>query len=161
MSISAHLSGAQPMDVYLNYRKKVMRTITHSHYTAHTEPLLKELKLNLVNVSDMFSVIFIKCIHKLSHDDLSLYFDIYRSYLNKIVTPYSLRKHPFPLPVIAHTFAESSLVFQLVKMKNNISVNDTLILKKIEVCKVNISSFINCSSSLNHFLLIIVYTSVS
>ena len=49
-----------------------------------------------------------------------------------IKTPYSLRMHPLPLPVIAHTFAESSLVFQLVNMKNNISVNDTLILKKIE-----------------------------
>ena len=74
----------------------------------------------------------LKFLHKLSHYDLPLYFDIYRSYLNKIVTPYLLRKHPLPLPVIAHTFAESSLVFQLVIMKNNISVNNTLILKKIE-----------------------------
>ena len=111
-------------------QKKAIRTITYSHYIAHTEPLMKEL--NLLNVSDMFSLKILKCLHKLSHDDLPLYFDIYRSYLNKIVTPYSLRKHPLPLPVIAHTFVESSLVFQLVKMKNNISVNDTLILKKIE-----------------------------
>ena len=73
-----------------------------------------------------------KIVNTLSHDDLSLYFDINRSFLNKIDTPYSLRKHPLPLPVIPHTFSESSLVFQLVKMKNNISVNDTLILKKIE-----------------------------
>ena len=64
--------------------------------------------------------------------DLPLYVDIYRSDLNGIVTPYSLRKHLLPLPLIAHTFVESSLVFQLVTMKNNISVNDTLILKKIE-----------------------------
>ena len=83
-------------------------------------------ELNLLNVSDMFSLKILKFIHKLSHDHLPLYFDIYRSHFNKIVTPYSLRKHPLPLPVIAHTFAESSLVFQLVKMKNNISVNDTL-----------------------------------
>ena len=33
---------------------------------------------------------------------------LYRSYLNKIVTPYSLRKHALPLPDIAHTFAGSS-----------------------------------------------------
>ena len=145
-------------------------------------------------------------LHTLSHDDLPHYSDIYRPYLNKIVTPYSLRKHPFPLPIIDHTFTESSLALQLVKMKNNISVNDTLILKKIEersnshsgfstyvkipcyqdiimnalyshvahantngiinlVCfynsfKVNTYSLINCSSSLNHFLLIIVYTFV-
>ena len=107
-----------------------MRTGTHSHYIAHTEPLMKEL--NLLNMSDMFSLKILKFQHKLSHDDLPVYLDRYRSYLNKIITPYSLRKHPLPLPVIAHTFAESSLVFQLVKMKNNISVNDTLIMKKIE-----------------------------
>ena len=89
-------------------------------------------ELNLLNVSDMFSLKILNFLHKLSHDDLPLYFDIYRSYLNKIVTPYSLGMHPLPLPVIAHTFAESSLVFHLVKMKNNISVNDTLILKRIE-----------------------------
>ena len=112
------------------FHKKALRTITHSNYIAHTEPLLKGL--NLLNVSDMFFLKILKCLHTLSHDDLPLYFDIYRSFLNKIVTPYSLRKHPLPLPVIAHTFAESSLVFQLVKMKNNISVNDTWILKKIE-----------------------------
>ena len=54
-------------------QKKATLTITHSHYIAHTELLMKD---------------------------------------------------PLPLPVIAHTFAESSLVFQLVKMKNNISVNN-------------------------------------
>ena len=54
---------------------KAIRTITHSHYIAHTEPLLQEL--NLPNVSDMFSLsILIKFIHTLSHDDLPLYFDI-------------------------------------------------------------------------------------
>ena len=71
---------------------------------------LKEL--NLQNVSDMFPLKIIKFLLKLSHDDIPVYVDIYRSY-----------KHPLPLPVIAHTFAESSLVFQLVKMKNIISIN--------------------------------------
>ena len=48
----------------------------------------------------------------------------------KTVTPYSGSKTPLPLPVIAQTFAESSLVFQLVKIKNNISVNDTVEISK-------------------------------
>ena len=47
-----------------------IRTITHSHYIAHTEPLMKEL--NLLNVSDMFSLQILKCLHKLPHDDLPL-----------------------------------------------------------------------------------------
>ena len=59
-----------------------------------------------------------------------MFFLFILTYLNKIITPYSLRKHPLPLPAIAHNFAESSLVFQLVKMKTNISINDTLILKR-------------------------------
>ena len=45
-------------------------------------------ELNLLNLSDMFSIKILQFIHKFSHDDLPLYFDIYRSYLNKIVTPY-------------------------------------------------------------------------
>ena len=61
-------------------QKKTIRTITHSHYFAHTEPLMKEL--NLLNVSDMFFLKILKFLNKLSHDDLPLYFDIYRSHLN-------------------------------------------------------------------------------
>ena len=69
-----------------------------------------------------------KCVHKPSHNDLPLYFNIISIIsILKIVMPYSL-----PLPVIAHTFAKSSLIFQLVNMKNNKSVNDSLILKRIK-----------------------------
>ena len=35
-------------------QKKAIHTITHSHYIAHTEPLMKEL--NLLNGSEMFSL---------------------------------------------------------------------------------------------------------
>ena len=42
-------------------QKKAIRTITHSHYIApYTEPLTKELYL--LNVSDMFSLKFFKCL---------------------------------------------------------------------------------------------------
>ena len=39
-------------------QKIKISTITHSHYIAHTKPLLKEL--NLLNVSDMFSLKILK-----------------------------------------------------------------------------------------------------
>ena len=48
--------------------------------------------------------------------------------LSKIVTPYNLRAHRLPDPHITHIYAESCLVYQLVKMKNSITINDKLIL---------------------------------
>ena len=65
-------------------------------------------------------------LHKLFHTDLL--FDFVIINLSNKVTPYSLRK--LPIPVTAHSFSESALVFQLLKIINNISVNDTLILKR-------------------------------
>ena len=111
-------------------QKKAIRIITHSNYLAHTEPLLKEL--HFLKAEDMFSLNVLKFLHKLSHNTLPPYFNIYRPHLEKIVTPYYLRSHPLPVPTVAHVFAESCLVFQLVKMKNNIKQNDELILRKLD-----------------------------
>ena len=52
--------------------------------------------------------------------------------MNKIKTPYFLRPHPLPAPAVAHVFAESCLIYQLVAMKNEITLNDELILKKLD-----------------------------
>ncbi len=122
-------------------QKRAIRTITHSHYIAHTEPLLKELQL--LNVKDMFSLKILNFLHKLSHNDLPRYFEVYRSHLTKITTPYLLRAHPLPTPPIAHVYAESCLVYQLVQMTNNIRVNYPLILKKIEDKSHSHSGFSN------------------
>ena len=126
-----------------NYKiqKKTIRTITHSNYTAHTEPLLKHLQL--LNVKDMFSLKILKFLHRLSHNELPSYFDLYRPYLRKITTPYSLRQHPLPLPPITHVYAESALIFQLVQMKNNISIYDRLILQKLDDKSHSFSGFGN------------------
>ena len=110
-------------------QKKTIRTITHSNYIAHTEPLLKDLEL--LKVKDMFSLKILKFLYKLSNYELPPYFEIYRPYLNKITTPYLLRPHPLPLPQTTHVYAESALIYQLVQMKNNISRNDKLILQKL------------------------------
>ena len=86
-------------------QKKTIRTITHSDYIAHTEPLLKEL--HLLNVKDMFSLKILKFLRKLSHNELPTYFEVYRPHLKKTVTPYGLRPHPLPTPQVDHVYAET------------------------------------------------------
>ena len=49
--------------------------------------------------------------------------------LSKIVTPYNFRAHRLPVPHITHIYAESCLVYLLIKMKNSITINDKLILQ--------------------------------
>ena len=63
-------------------QKKTIRTITYNNYTAHTEPLLKEL--NLLKVKDMFDLKILKFLFKLYHNELPPYFSIYRVHLEKI-----------------------------------------------------------------------------
>ena len=121
-------------------QKGVIRIITHSHYIAHTEPLFKNLKL--LKVEDMFSLKILQFLHKLAHNELPPYFKVYDPHLSKIVTPYNLRAHPLPVPPITHMYAESCLVYQLVKMKNSITINDRLILKKNEEKSHSHSGFI-------------------
>ena len=70
-------------------QKKAIRTITYSNYIAHSEPLLKELK-----VKDIFQLKILKFLFKLYHNTLPPYFNNYRADLEKIETPYSLRPHP-------------------------------------------------------------------
>ena len=114
------------------FKKKAIRTITHSDYIAHTEPLLKEL--HLLNVRDMFSLKILKFLRKLSHNELPIYFEVYLPHLKKIVTPYIFRPHLLTTPLIATliVYAESCLVYQLVLMINYISREHPLILLKIE-----------------------------
>ena len=62
---------------------------------------------------------------------LPLYFESYKPFLEKIATPYFLHPHPLPLPPTSHVYAESCIIYQLVHMKNIISVNNKLIMQKI------------------------------
>ena len=63
-------------------QKKAIRTITYSHYIAHSEPLLKQL--NLLKVQDLFQLKILKFLFKLYHNKLPPYFNIYRSDLKKL-----------------------------------------------------------------------------
>ena len=105
-------------------QKKVIRTVTRSNYIAHSEPLLKEL--NLLSVKDLMDLKLIKFLHKLYVNKLPIYFNEYMPYLEARETKYNLRPHPLPVPRVAHAFAESCLLYKLVKIKKrtcNISFN--------------------------------------
>ena len=56
-------------------QKKDIRTVTHSNYIAHSEPLLKEL--NLLSVKDLMDLKLIKLLHKLYDSKLPIYFNEY------------------------------------------------------------------------------------
>ena len=106
-------------------QKKAVRTITYSNYIAHSEPLLKEL--NLLKVKDLFELKILKFLFKLYHNNLPPYFNSYRSHLEKIVTPYTLRPHPLPVPRVSHVFAEAGLLYKLVVIKNKFDASDEVI----------------------------------
>ena len=48
------------------------------------------------------------------------YFNSYKSHLEKIVTPYTLRPHPLLVPRVSHVFAEAGLLYKLVLTKINL-----------------------------------------
>ena len=63
-------------------QKKAIRTITYSHYIAHSGPCLKEL--NLLKVKDIFQLKILKYLFKLYRNKLPPYFNIYRSDIKKL-----------------------------------------------------------------------------
>ena len=100
-------------------QKKVICTVTHSNYIAHSEPLLKEL--NLLSVKDLIDLKLIKFLHKLYDNKLPIYFDKYMPYLEARETKSNLRSHPLPVPPVAHAFAESCLLYKLVQIKKDLA----------------------------------------
>ena len=63
-------------------------------------------------------------LHKLAHNNLPTYFDLYRPYLQETITPYKLRSNVLHAPPITHVYAESTLLYQSVQMLNNTMIND-------------------------------------
>ena len=97
-------------------QKRAIRTITHSHYIAHSEPLLKQL--NLLKVKDMIDLKLLKFLHKLNASKIPQYFNSYKPYLEKNETKYNLRPNPLVAPAVNHVYAENLLIYRLVKLKN-------------------------------------------
>ena len=61
MSYGSFIWG-HTFDAIYKLQKKAVRTITHSHYIAHSESLLKQL--NLLNMKDMVDQKLLKFLHK-------------------------------------------------------------------------------------------------
>ena len=117
-------------------QKKAVRIITNSNYIAHSEPLLKELKL--LKVEDIFHLKLLKFYYNLSYNFLPTYFYSYQEFLNgghmPQALPYDLRANARPLvrpPRILHKFSESSVLYQLVKVINHTHVKYPDILMKV------------------------------
>ena len=118
------------LDSIAKFQKRAIRTITNSNFIAHSEPLLKELKL--LNVYDMHDLKILKLVYKLYHNELPIYFDNYRPFLEKIETPYNLRPAPLPVPQVTHVYAEDRLVYKLVEMKIKLAASYESILIKLD-----------------------------
>ena len=100
-------------------QKKVIRTVTHSNYIAHSKPLLKEL--NWLSDKDSMDLKLIFFLHTLYDNKLPIYFNEYMPYLEAREHKYNLRPHPLPVPCVTHEFAESCLLYKLVKIKNELA----------------------------------------
>ena len=118
------------LDSVAKLQKRVIRTITNSNFIAHSEPFLKELRL--LNVYDMHDLKVLTFMYKLYHDELPIYFDNYRPFLEKIETPYHLRPAPLSVPQVTHVYAEDRLVYKLVEMKNKLASSYESILIKLD-----------------------------
>ena len=125
-------------------QKKAIRTITYSHYIAHSEPLLREL--NLLKVKELFQPKILKFLFKLYHNNLPPHFNIYRSDLKKIETPYSLHPHLLPVHRVSHVYAEARMVYKLVTMLNKISVSDNLLTRRIHNQNFSLTGFNLCGA---------------
>ena len=94
------------LDPIFKIQKKAIRTLTNQTYIAHSEPLFKELGLNL------------------SNELLPPYFNLYQTIIShsQHSTPrYALRPSARPLirlPRINHTFAETRVLYQLIHLLN-------------------------------------------
>ena len=97
-------------------QKKAVRIITNSNYIAHTEPLLKELRL--LKVTCMFSLAIWKLYYKLMNNQLPIYFELMKPPQPQVCTYYDIRSPVFHLPDIRHSFAEQSIRYCLIKRLN-------------------------------------------
>ena len=117
-------------------QKSAIRIVTNSRYIAHSEPLLKSL--DLIKFEDIFKLKLLKFFYNLSYNLLPPYFDWYLNVVKKNENnqaPYHLRPNARPLikPLrIFHVFAESSVLFQLVKLINTVNQTYPEILRKID-----------------------------
>ena len=121
------------------YQKKAIRNITNSHILAHTEPLLKDL--GLLKVGDIFKLRLLKFYYKLMNNEPELpsYFVTYVPIITNetyiLNHDYALRTGARPAirtPRIHHVFAESTVLYKLIKLLNFLYLHEPNIMLAIQ-----------------------------
>ena len=119
------------------YQKKAIRNITNSHILAHTEPLLKDL--GLLKVGDIFKLRLLKFYYKLMNNELPSYFVTYVPIITNetyiLNHDYALRTGARPAirtPRIHHVFAESTVLYKLIKLLNSLYLHEPNIMSAIQ-----------------------------
>ncbi len=99
-------------------QKKAVRIVCLSKYNAHTEPLLKYLKL--LKVSDILNLQTLKLYYQYKHKQLPIYLLNMPFQPNLTIHSYNTRnRNQVHLGRPAHTFAQKSLRFKLPTLVNN------------------------------------------
>ena len=119
------------------YQKKAIRNITNSHILAHTEPLLKDL--GLLKVGDIFKLRLLKFYYKLMNNELPSYFVTYVPIITNetyiLNHDHALRTGARPAirtPRFHHVFAESTVLYKLIKLLNSLYLHEPNIMSAIQ-----------------------------
>ena len=114
-------------------QKRAVRTIKNNHpLPIVIEPSLKNL--GLLNVHDLYHIKILKFYYKLVHSELSSYFNRYLPVFrneNMHDHGYTLRLGVCPLrraPRIHHVFAEATVLYETVKLINQINIHEPMLL---------------------------------
>ena len=75
-------------------------------------------------------------------------FNSYKPYLKRLDTSYNLRRNSLPVPAVKHMYAESLLIYRLVKLKNTMSVKFPLVAKKLDEGSYSLAGFSNYVANL-------------
>ena len=104
-----------------------------SEYRAHSEPLFKASEL--LTIPDLFNLKLLKFYYKVSYQFLPKYFNGYLDVIRADVPDnYTLRQAARPLirlPRVRHVFAQSTVLYQLIKLINETHNKNPKILEKI------------------------------
>ena len=99
-------------------QKKAVRIISLSKYNAHTEPILKQLKM--LKVSDILKLQTLKLFYKYKHGQLPIYLLNMPFYHNQDIHSHNTRsRRQIHLGRPAHAFASKSLRYNLPTLVNN------------------------------------------
>ena len=103
-------------------QKRAMRIITLAPYNAHSEPLFKSL--NILTISDIFTLFQLKFYHKLINNEFPSYFTNMQLEQNQNIHRYNTRSNMnIHLPNVNHSFAKRCIRYSLPIILNNSPTN--------------------------------------